>query len=254
MPILVVYDNGFFRRHSFAPRVKNGICLLGDALVKFFAVLVVLVDSLCLFKSLTVVSRHKKLYRLAAALHSARRVYARTNLEYDIRNSYLLARQSAYSYDCLKPHVRARVDAFQSVIRKNTVFINHRNNVCRDTDSHKVKHTFKIALRQRIAHGKRLHELVAHTATAEMAARIGAAFQLRIQYGCRRRQLVIRHMVVTDYEINAQRPGILYFLDCLYAAIKNYYELNPLRSRIVNTVLRYSVALVIAARNIVLDI
>ena len=57
-----------------------------------------------------------------------------------------------------------------------------------------------------------LHKLESDPASAQMLARISAARHLRVQYGHRRRKLLVRHMVVADYEIDSMFLCIPYFL------------------------------------------
>ena len=55
-----------------------------------------------------------------------------------------------------------------------------------------------------------------------MGAGVGRAFEFGIQDGYGRWQLVVRHVVVADYEVDAERGRVGYFIVGLDAAVEYY--------------------------------
>ena len=71
-----------------------------------------------------------------------------------------------------------------------------------------------------VAQGKRLHQLVAHAASAQVDTRISAALQFRIEYGHGVGKLFPGHMMVADNEVYAESAGIGYLLVGLDATVE----------------------------------
>ncbi len=82
-----------------------GIGLLSYALVKFLAILIILVDVLSLLIGLGEVTRHKQFHGLATALHATRCIDARTNLEDYIADGDFTVVELTYLYYRTQSHV-----------------------------------------------------------------------------------------------------------------------------------------------------
>ena len=138
------------------------------------------------------------------------------------------------------------------MVSHHSVLIYDGHYVGRYADGNQVKQRLKlIVIAQTVALGKSLHELEADATSAEVGARVCASRHLRIEYGHGRRQLIIGHMVVADYEVDAVVAGILYLLDSLYAAVKYYDELHLIFDGIINAFSRDAVSLFVAGGYII---
>ena len=181
------------------------------------------------------VAAHQKIHCLTSALHTPRGVDARTDLEDDIADSDILICELTEAYDAAQTEVGIRVQPLQTVIGHDTVFIYNRHNVGRDAHRTQIEQRLKlIMICQAIASCESLHKLEAHTATRQMAAWISRPRHLRIKNSHSIRQRVIRHMMVTDNEIDTLLLSISYLLNRLNAAIKHDDKFHIILSRIID--------------------
>lgn len=152
---------------------EDGVGLLGDALVEFLAVFVVLVDVAGAVGSVGDVAAHQQVDRLASALHASGGVDARADFEYHIRDGDFLSGEAADTDDGPDSHVGIGVETAQSPVGHHTVLVDHRHDVGGDGDSHQVEHPFEVGLRDAVADRECLHQLVADPAAREVGAGIG---------------------------------------------------------------------------------
>ena len=68
---------------------------------------------------------------------------------------------------------------------------------------------------------------------------------LGVEYGHGRWHHLVGHVVITDNEIDAKSLGILYFLDCLDAAVEDNNQFDTCFVGIVYSLLAYSIPLVV---------
>ena len=64
------------------------------------------------------------------------------------------------------------------------------------------------------------------------------------------RYAVVRSVMVADYEIHAALLGVVHFLNSLDSAIKRYDETTAVLHCIIDSLIRYARALVVAVRQI----
>ena len=129
----------------------------------------------------------------------------------------------------------------------------HRNDVGCDGYGHKIEHPFQIGASESVGDCKRLHEFIAHATSRKMGAWIRTPFEFGIKYGHCRRKSLVGHVVVADYKVDAQRAGIFYLFGRLDAAIKDNEELDPLTGSHVYGSLRYTISVLVARRDKIVD-
>ncbi len=119
-------------------------------------------------------------------------------------------------------------------MRHNAVLPYYGNDVGGNTHSHEVKKRIKlIVIGKSIAHGECLHELEPHPATAEIRTRICGIRHLGIQNRSGVRKFIVRHMMITNNEINTLFLRVGNLLDCLYTAIKHDDKLHAIIGGVV---------------------
>ena len=101
---------------------------------------------------------------------------------------------------------------------------------------------------------KRLHELEAHAAAAEVLEGIGGVSTLWIERGHGTGQLIVGHMVVADDEIYSHLLGACYFLDGFDAAVEYDDELYTCLSGMVQSFLADAIAFFVAVGDIVFNV
>lgn len=78
--------------------------------------------------------------------------------------------------------------------------------------------------------------------------------ELGIEYGHGVGQTVAGHVVVADYEVDAETAGIVDLVYGLDAAVKYYHKAYALRGCVVDATLRNPVASVVACRDVVFNV
>ena len=251
VPALVVYDDGALGRVHLAARLEYGVGLLGDLLVQLLAVLVVLVDGEGQLGGVLGVACGEELHGLTAALHPARGVDARSYLEDDVADGDFLAAEAAGADDGAQAHVGVAVEALEAGVCHDAVLVDHGHDVGGDADGHQVEHGLELGGAYAVADAEGLHELVAHAASAEVGAGVGGAFQLGVEDGGCRRQLLVGHVVVADDEVDAQLLGVGYLLVGLDAAVEDDDKLHALLGGQVDGGFGDAVALIVARGDVV---
>ena len=166
-----------------------------------------------------------------------------------------MAVESTRADDAAQAHVGIVVQPSQTIEHHHTVLTGERHNIGCNAHGHQVKHGVEVVhLPQTIALGESLHELEAHATSRQSLEGISVVDQLGIQNRCRVRQLIVRNMVITHDELDALFLGIRNLVDCLDAAIEHDNQFHPNRSRIIDTLQRDTITVVITRRDIVFQI
>ena len=87
-----------------------------------------------------------------------------------------------------------------------------------------------------------------------MLVGIGVILALGIQDGHRRRQHLVRHVMVTDDEVYSALTCIGYLLHSLDAAVEHDHQSHARLGSIIHTLARHSVTLLIAVGDVIVDI
>ena len=102
--------------------------------------------------------------------------------------------------------------------------------------------------------GKGLHKLESHAAATEFLERVGVVRPLRVERRHGTRQFVVRHVVVTDDEVNAQLLGVCYLLHRLDATVEDDDEFHPRLLRILQSFVADAIPLVVAVGDVIVDV
>ena len=86
-----------------------------------------------------------------------------------------------------------------------------------------------------------------------MLERVGGVLTLRVEDGHSGWQFIIRHVMITHDKVNAQRLGVSYLLDCLYATVKHNNQFNTFFRCIVQSLDTDTIALIVTVGNIVFN-
>ena len=165
MPVLVVDNDGFVVRIYVAALFENLVSLFGDALVKFFAVAVILVDVFALGVSVGKIFCGKQFDGFHSRLHTSGSVDSRSDFEDYVADSNLAVVESANLDDAFQPGVGIGVESLESVVSHHAVFAGHGHDVGCDADSHQVEQVVEVVTTvEPVALGKGLHKLKAHAA------------------------------------------------------------------------------------------
>ena len=132
-----------------------------------------------------------------------------------------------------------------------TVFTHNGYDVRCYADGTKVKQGNQLGEVDAVVHGKRLHELEAYATAAEMLIRISIILTLCVQDGHGRRQHIVRHMMVTDNEIDATLTGIRNLVHSLDAAIEHDNQFHTRFRCIVHSLAGYAIALFVAVGDVI---
>ena len=254
VPVLIVDDNRFFGRVGLAAGVENGVGFLGNPFVEFFAVFVVLVDFEALACRFLGVAGHKQFYRLASALHAARCIDARPDLEHHIADAYFLAAETACANYGPKSEIGISVEPFEAHVGHGAVFVDHGHDVGGNADSNKIEHALEFGGGNAVADREGLHEFVAYAAARQVGARIGRIFELWVENGYSRRKLVVGDVVVADNEIDATLGCVADLVDGFDAAVENYDQFHTLLGHIIDAFARNAVAFVVACGDIEIEL
>ena len=232
----------------------NLVGLFGHLLVDVLALLVVFVYVMCLAERSLEVFIHQKVNAHLAVLHASRCVDARTYLEDDIAHRDVSAAHAADVDNCLQSDVRVLVQLFQSVERQDAVFVGHGNDVRRYAYGTEVEQGDKTCEGNSVVLGKRLHELEAHAAAAQMLERIRVVGAFRVKNRGGGRHHVVGNVVVADNEVNAQALSIGNLVDRFYSAVENNDKFNTSFLSIVYSLITHTISLVIAVGDVILDV
>ena len=102
-----------------------------------------------------------------------------------------------------------------------------------------------------VADGKSLYEFETNATSTEMLVWISVVKAFGIEDSQGWRQLVARHMMVADYEVDAFFLGVSDFFDSLDATIQHDNKTNSGFLSIVHTFSRDSISVFVPVRNIV---
>ena len=83
---------------------------------------------------------------------------------------------------------------------------------------------------------------------------VGVILAFRIQDGYRRRQHLVRYVVVADDEVDAFLFCVGHFVDGLYAAVEDDDELHACLGGIVHALVRDAISLVVSVGDGVVDV
>ena len=236
VPIFVVNHNRLFASHNFATVFKNLACFLGDLLVEFFSVFVVLVDVFAFFNCVSHILGDKQVNSFATALHATRGIDARTDFENHIANGDFFVRKPADANDAAQTNVWVRIDSLKTKICHHTVFAHNWHYVGSNAHCHQVEKAFEVVkVCDSVADGEGMHKFVANATARKILERIGIAFELRVENGNSVGQHIVGHMVVADDEVDAFFLGILNLFDCLDSAIEHNNQLHSDFGSVVDT-------------------
>ena len=255
MPVLVVDDDRALAVDNSHIFLDKRVGFLGDLLVEFLAVAVVLVNVLSLFESLVKVAAYEQVHRLHAALHSAGGVDARTDLENHLADRDILVGELAEADDAPQPEIGIGVEAAQSVVCHNAVLPDDGDYVGGYRHCHQVQQRLKfVVVSQTVAQCKGLHEFEPYSAAAQIRARIGRAGHLRIQNRYSVRKCLVGNMMVAHDEVDTLLFSVVDFLYGLYAAVEHDNQFHIVLGRVVAAFERNAIALVITRRDIILHV
>ena len=232
----------------------NLVGLLGHLLVDVLALLVVFVDVMRLAECRLEVFLHQQVHTHLAVLHASRGIDAWTYLEDDVAHRDVSSAHAADVDNSLQSDVGVLVQLFQSVERQNAVFVGHGNDVCRNAYGTEVEQGYEPREGNAVVLGKRLHELEAHSAAAQMLERIRVVWPFGVQYGGSLRHHVVGNVVVADNKVYTHALGIGNLIDRFYSAVENNDKFNTIFLCIVYSLITHTVSLVIAVGDVVLDV
>ena len=200
--------------------VDDGVRLVCNLLVQFAAFFVILVDALALFAGHVDILRQEQFDRFLSVHHTAGSVDARSDLEDDVADRDLFARQAADIDDPFQAEARIAVKLLQAVVSQYAVFAGDGDDVRGDADRRQLQQFLQVGKREVVAFGECLHELEPDAASRQMFVRIDRVHPLGIQYGDGIGQCVVRHVMVADNKIDPQLLGIFDLFDGLDAAVE----------------------------------
>ena len=137
------------------------------------------------------------------------------------------------------------------MISKDAILAHDGDDVCRNTDGAQIKQGNKLRELNAVADGKSLYEFETNATSTEMLVWISVVKAFGIEDSQGWRQLVARHMMVADYEVDAFFLGVSDFFDSLDAAIQHDNKTNSSFLSIVHTFSRDSISVFVPVRNIV---
>ena len=253
MPFLVVEDDGLVLVLVFQS-LDDAIGLLGHRLVQVLTLLVVFVDLLCQPLGFRGVFLYEKGDGFVAGLHTAGSIDARPYLEDDVAQRYLLVLQSANLHQRFDTDAGRAVQLAKSVVGKDAVLAHNGHDVRSNADGTEVEKRDKLGELNTVVDGKSLYQLEAHAAAAEVLVGIRVVRTLGVQNSHSGRQLLVRHMVVADNEVDAFFLGVGNFVDCLDAAVEHNNEPDTRLASIVHSLARNAVTILVAVGDVVVDV
>ena len=250
MPVGVEDDNGTALVKTLKP-LDNGVRLLGHGLVKFLARLVHLVYLMThCYGSLQVVLDEQVDSHLTL-LHTTRSIYSWTNLEDDVIDIDLLLVKTTHADDGLEADAGAVIKLLYAMVGKDAVLAHYGHEVRCYAHGNKVEQGVELVGRDAVVHCKGLHELEAYAATREVRIGVGRTGKLGVQYRNGAGQLLIGDVMVAHDEVYAQRLGIRYLLNGLYATVEHDDQLHACGIGVVDTALRDSITILVAVGDVV---
>ena len=234
--------------------LHDAVSLVGHFLVEVFALVVVGVDLQRHAVCTVWVALHEQCHRLAAVLHSTAGIDARPDLEDDIIHRHLTLVEATDFDDGLQANAGVGIDLPQSVVGQYTVLTQDGNDVRSDADSAEIQQRHQLPEGDAVVDGEGLHQLEAHTAAREMLVGVSGIHALGIEDGHRRRQLVIRNMMVTDDEVNAPFLGIGNLCISLDAAVKDDNQPNTGVMGVIDALIADAISLLVAIGDVEVDV
>ena len=142
---------------------------------------------------------------------------------------------SPHVHDGLEADAGVLVELLQSVESQDAVLVHHGHEVCCDAHGTEVEQRDEAREGNAVVLGKGLHKLESHAAATELLERVGVVRPLRVERRHGTRQFVVRHVVVTDDEVNAQLLGVCYLFHSLDATVEDDDEFHPRLLRILQS-------------------
>ena len=139
-------------------------------------------------------------------------------------------------------------------MRQNSVLPHHGHQVRSYAHHQKVEQGHQGLERHSVSLRIRLHHLESHAAAGEVIERIVAILPFRVKHRCRRRQGILREVVVADDHIYTLAARILHLVNGLDAAVQGDYQAHTVLKGVVYALEGHSVTFVVAVGNVEIDL
>ena len=133
MPVGVIHYDAFLS-FDVLNFFDDRIGFIGNLLVEFAPVVVILVNAFASFVRLVHIFREQQFDGLASVHHPSRGIDAWSDLKDDVADRYLLAGQSADVDDASQSEARVVIELAQPVVSEDAIFARDRYDIGRDTD------------------------------------------------------------------------------------------------------------------------
>ena len=146
------------------------------------------------------------------------------------------------------------IELFQSVESQDAVFVGHRHDVGCNADGAEIEQWDESREGDAVVFGKGLHQFEPYTASAEVLEWVGVIGTFRIKDGDGRRQLLVRHVMVADDEVDAHLFGPCDLLVGFNAAVEDNNQLHASLAGVLQSFVAYSIAFIVTVRNVIVDV